>query len=223
MYRTSKKSRNGDVDEGADNLMADTLIAGTTLVEKESRSIGDIVVGGIVEWDDTFSTIPEGFNLCDGSTISDPLSSYNGSAVPDLNTEYLSIPASQWIANNPNSDDVTHGVFVINQLLLQAGGISFTCGINLPHGATVTACIVDGSAGTTDEDWKLQFSARDSITATDMATEKFGTEETTIASATIDNENNVYGLSTSGLTNADVIHGARITYTPRFKFIIRVR
>ena len=68
--------------------MADQLITGTTLVEKESRSIGDIPIGGIVAWAKSFPgvpTLPEGFLECDGSVVVDSLSPLNGQTLPDLN------------------------------------------------------------------------------------------------------------------------------------------
>lgn len=68
--------------------MADTLITGTTLVEKESRSIGDVPIGGIVSWLKNFTGVPnlaEGWVECDGSTIADALSPLNGQTLPNLN------------------------------------------------------------------------------------------------------------------------------------------
>ncbi len=68
--------------------MADTLIAGTTLVEKESRSIGDVPIGGIVAWAKSLSGVPslaEGWVECDGSVLVDAQSSLNGQTIPDLN------------------------------------------------------------------------------------------------------------------------------------------
>ena len=68
--------------------MADTLITGTTLVEKESRSIGDVPIGGIVSWAKTLSGVPnlaEGWVECDGSVLVDALSPLNGQTIPDLN------------------------------------------------------------------------------------------------------------------------------------------
>ncbi len=88
MYRITKESRNGDVDEGADYIMADTLIAGTTLVEKESRSIGDVPIGGIVAWAKSLTAVPnlaEGWVECDGAVLVDALSPLNGQTIPDLN------------------------------------------------------------------------------------------------------------------------------------------
>ncbi len=76
------------MDEGADYIMADTLIAGTTLVEKESRSIGDTPIGGIVAWAKTLSGVPnlaEGWVECDGTVLVDALSPLNGQTIPDLN------------------------------------------------------------------------------------------------------------------------------------------
>ena len=68
--------------------MADTLITGTTLVEKESRSIGDVPIGGIVSWAKTLSGVPnlaEGWVECDGAVLVDALSTLNGQTIPDLN------------------------------------------------------------------------------------------------------------------------------------------
>ena len=76
------------MDEGAISIMADQLITGTTLVEKESRSIGDVPIGGIVSWAKTLAGVPnlaEGWVECDGSVLVDALSPLNGQTIPDLN------------------------------------------------------------------------------------------------------------------------------------------
>jgi len=68
--------------------MADQLITGTTLVEKESRSIGDAPIGAILAWAKTLSGVPnlaEGWVECDGSVLVDALSPLNGQTIPDLN------------------------------------------------------------------------------------------------------------------------------------------
>jgi len=68
--------------------MADQLLTGTTLVEKESRSIGDVPIGGIVSWAKTLSGVPnlaEGWVECDGTVLVDALSPLNGQTIPDLN------------------------------------------------------------------------------------------------------------------------------------------
>ena len=72
--------------------MADTLIAGTTLVEKESRSIGDVPIGGIIPWLKNLTgvpNLPDGWVLCDGSVVTDNLSLLNGVTIPDLNGDAL--------------------------------------------------------------------------------------------------------------------------------------
>tara|TARA_Y100000310_G_scaffold151386_1_gene150985 strand:- start:1718 stop:2182 length:465 start_codon:yes stop_codon:yes gene_type:complete len=58
------------------------------LVEKESRSVGDVPIGGVVAWLSNIAgvpNLPEGWALCDGSTISDGNSPLNGQTIPDLN------------------------------------------------------------------------------------------------------------------------------------------
>lgn len=68
--------------------MADTLLTGTTLIESSTRSVGDVPIGGIVPWLPNLSGVPglpEGWMLCDGSTVNDALSPMNGTTIPDLN------------------------------------------------------------------------------------------------------------------------------------------
>ncbi len=84
MYRIIKRPE----DSGVHCLMADQLLTGTTLVEKESRSIGDVPVGGIVAWVKSLAGVPnlaEGWVECDGSVLADSQSSLNGQTIPDLN------------------------------------------------------------------------------------------------------------------------------------------
>ncbi len=221
MYRITKKSRNGDVDEGANSLMADTLIGGTTLVEKESRSIGDIAVGGIIEWDDTFAGIAEGFNLCDGSTITDPLSSYNGSAVPDLNTNYLSIGGFGWSGARPDTNDIAYDIGS-GSMTLTGAAISAVAAVELPHGATITSVIVTSNVSTENYFLKSALLA-DNGTVQTHAQESLNTEDVVITDPIVDNSTRQYFLSTSTMDATDVIWGAKIEYTPRFKFIIRIK
>lgn len=201
--------------------MADTLLTGTTLVEKESRSIGDVPVGGIVELDDTYTNVPDGFNLCDGSTINDSLSSYNGSAIPDLNTNYFFINPATAIPANPDIDDVAITAVAATDT---AGENQFSFPANLPNGITITECIVYGNVGAEDEIWQL-IEVDSSGGQVVMATAHINSADTTITNPTVDMENHSYGIHASigTMAAADALYGARIKYTPRFKFIIRIR
>ena len=205
--------------------MADILITGTTLVEKESRSIGDIPIGGIIEWDNTFASIPEGFNLCDGSTITDPLSSYNGSAVPNLNTNFYSVPGTKFTSGRADTDVITRS-HTDGAIQAGASDMETVLSIEIPHGAIITGVVVEGNAGAeAGITWTMFHGARDGGAATTMATAAVGTTDTSITDATIDNENRIYFIGTgiNEFDAGDEINGALITYTPRFKFIIRVR
>ena len=205
--------------------MADTLLTGTTLVEKESRSVGDIPVGGIVEWDDTFSAIPENFRECNGETVNDPSSPYVGTAVPDLNTNYWTTTGLAFVGSGTSGDGVDgwnyeeniYGTMHIND------SITVAVSVNLPHGAVVTSCIVEGDAGSEDTSWTLLRRQKASTTDTEMATANIGTADTSIYSATIDNATYSYFIKTGTLANHDDIFGTTIIYTPRFKFIIRIK
>ena len=203
--------------------MADTLITGTTLIEKESRSIGDVPIGGIVEFDETLFTIPDGYAPCDGATITDPLSSYNGTAVPNLNTEYYSVPATEFKGLNPDTDALNYSI-AQSSLTTDGAGIFLQAPINLPNGAVVTACIVYGNAGATAETWTLTHTTITSGSGqTTMATANVDTEDTTITDATIDNSTDLYQLETTSMDATDIINSALITFTPRKKFIIRIK
>lgn len=68
--------------------MADVLISGTTLVEKETRSIGDVPIGTILSFAKSLSgvpTLPSSFVECNGQTLVDANSTLNGTVIPDLN------------------------------------------------------------------------------------------------------------------------------------------
>jgi len=197
--------------------MADTLIAGTTIVESSTRSNADIPVGGIIEWDNTFASLPEGFLECDGTTVNDPLSVYNGSAVPDLNTSHVSIGGASWESSAPATDDVAKGAFGTK---FDTGSGAFVADIQIPHKAVVTGAIVYGEDATNT--WILNRVDKDASSATPMATGNVDTEDTTISAATIDNDNYYYAFTVTIGTD-DFIRAAMVTYTPRFKFIIRIR
>ncbi|MCP3686648.1 MAG: hypothetical protein GY861_28755 [bacterium] len=199
--------------------MADQLLTGTTLVEKESRSAGDVAIGGIIEWDDTYTTIPDNFRLCDGGTVTDPTSPYNGNTVPDYNTEYLSIPASNPITQNAN---ISYTGNAAQNTLTAGATLMFLVPINLPNGATITEVLFSGSDATEPYTIKRIGNGASSGSET-MATDNLNTASTTITSGTIDNKNYRYFAYIGSLTSTDVYYGGLITYTPRMKFIIRIK
>ena len=209
------------MDEGANGLMADTLIAGTTLIEKESRSIGDIPVGGIIEWDDTFNSLPNGFNLCDGSTITDPLSSYNGSAIPNYNTNYYSLIGAQFNGINPDTSNISYQN-TNGYLQADSDGIICVAHVTLPQGAIVTS--VEGYSNVSDENISLKRMDTSSGASTILtAPTNFNTAQETITNETIENSTYSYHLFTSSIDTGVRIYGALIKYTPRQKFIIRIK
>lgn len=200
--------------------MADQLITGTTLIESSSKSNADIPIGGIIEFDDTYSSIPDGFVACDGSVVNDPLSSYNGATLPNLNTNYWSCPGMAF----KGGTDGTSWEFNSNpyEFRNDTGGQDiYYAKINIPHKAVITGAIV--YASDTGNSWELdRVSNSNGSSYSVMATTTNGTEDTTISNATIDNQNYNYILICT-IANSGHIDGARITYTPRYKFIIRIR
>jgi len=196
--------------------MADQLLTGTTLVEKESRSAGDITIGGIIEFDDTYSNVPDGFNLCDGSTINDSRSAYNGVAVPDLNTDYLTVAGASFTELSNTSATVSWDA---SGTLLSGDAGEAVATIQIPNGSKVTGAVLYGSSATPT--WLLKRKTLSGGAVSTMATANNNTEDTTISNETIDNDTYTYVFSCSHSDSN--IYGARITYTPRFKFIIRIR
>lgn len=91
--------------------MADTLITGTTLVEKESRSIGDVPIGGVVSWLKDLTGVPnlaEGWVECDGSVLVDALSPLNGQTIPDLNGDNRFLRGDSTSGGTGGGENHTH-------------------------------------------------------------------------------------------------------------------
>jgi len=109
--------------------MADTLITGTTLVEKESRSIGDVPIGGIVSWAKTLSGVPnlaEGWVECDGAVLVDALSPLNGQTIPDLNGDNRFLRGDSASGGTGGSETHLHGNESIGNSTHTSGASSFT-------------------------------------------------------------------------------------------------
>lgn len=128
-------------------------------------------------------------------------------------TQYWSAPGCQFEPNNPDIQDVrqsgANGIAI--QDASAVGG--FILGVNIPHGATVTAVVVYGSD--TAKNWEMR---REIITGTGSATTmttstNFSTEETNIVDPIVNNQTHRYWILTDTLANTDIIYGARITYT----------
>lgn len=81
----------------------------------------------------------------------------------------------------------------------------------MPHGVTVVSAKVFGSAA--GETWYLRKMVLSTLAKTNMASAGFGTEDTSIVSPVIDNNDNAYYFSTTSLDSGDRINGARIGYT----------
>ena len=112
--------------------MADQLITGTTLVEKESRSIGDVPVGGIVSWAKSLSGVPnltEGWVECDGAVLVDALSSLNGQTIPDLNGDNRFLRGESTSGGTGGSESHSHTI-------MDAAGQSGTGSQDLGSGTT---------------------------------------------------------------------------------------
>ncbi len=124
--------------------------------------------------------------------------------------EFITIPAENFTAENPNSDDVTRGV-AGGRIQAQADGIRFFAPVNLPSGSTIIEVIVYGNAAATAEIWGL-YRANHTGGANEKAAENIGTADTSITDPIVNNEDNIYYILTSSLDTNDTIYGARIKY-----------
>lgn len=126
-------------------------------------------------------------------------------------TLYYSLPGVSFTTDKPDVDDIT--MASSGYIRIDAGTPGLRVGISLPHGATVTGCIVYGNAAATDTDWYLYRVAHDSVSSDLMATAAIDTEDTSISDAVIDNGSYVYLITTGSLAANDQVYGLRITYT----------
>jgi len=131
-------------------------------------------------------------------------------AVKANTTNYYSIPGSAWTPSNPDTDQCH---FINNTVVADADGLIFYAPVNLPHGATVTKVIIYGNAGATAETWTLYATEADPSGNFTMATANFGTADSTISYAIIDNSKYTYWLYSSTIDTNDAIEGGIITYT----------
>ncbi len=123
-------------------------------------------------------------------------------------TQYFSIagvgfrPTDEEIVYQVANGSISHDV--------NDGNKAFRASVELPHGAVVTAVVV--FSDNTGDNWTMARQTNDGGTQVTMAAAVGGTEDTSITSATIDNQNFTYRLQAVS-DNSENIDGARITYT----------
>ena len=151
------------------------------------------------------NVVTENFNTTDFLVASNIVNLKN-------KTSYWSCSATAFHALLPDVDDIHYGMntgdltadAAINNDTLQAP-------VNLPNGAVITGVIVYGSDGTNAVSlFRKTLNAAGSTL--EMASTSINTEDTTISNATVDNSTYGYFLEVEH-GNADVLYGARVTYT----------
>jgi len=126
-------------------------------------------------------------------------------------TSYLAIAGCEFHTDTPATDNVyvdfDNGILIITT----GTSVSAGCSVSLPHEAVVTAAKVEGTGTWT---WYLY---RDTHARTgfpeQLATAANGTEDTTIANATIDNATYSYWFEIFALDTDEDVRSAKITYT----------
>ena len=124
---------------------------------------------------------------------------------------YHSFPGTAFHPTNPDTDQHHYGVS--GKLISDSDGMSVYAPVMLPDGCTVTACLVDGSAGLTDEYWTLWRITHSDQTNAIMGQTTVQTEDTSISNAVIDNSLYSYMISVISMDTADELYYARIKYT----------
>jgi len=126
--------------------------------------------------------------------------------------EVWSATGVDFIAIDISLDDVNYDNSLWGEAVAVGSGIVFNCAVHLPNGATITSIKVFGNVGATAETYTLLRNNFAAGTAETLATANIGTEDTTISSAVINNEDFHYFIRTSSLDTTDTIYGAVIKY-----------
>ena len=161
---------------------------------------------GINPMIDRLNSISNANGLVIGSVVSGTSLVVVGSKVRAPKTSYYSINPTQW-AQFDNYWSMSYGSLV----QINTSPRSLNCGINLPHDAVVTSIIVNGSPNTNT--WRLYQVDKSSATSYIMASANINSADSTIGSATIDNQNFTYALNAFSFTSGEIIYGGVITYT----------
>jgi len=103
-----------------------------------------------------------------------------------------------------NSYDASNGV-----MKRMSGEVAAS--VTLPHGATVTGCVVYCDTST-DTWWLYRAEINSNTAGTIMATANNNTEDTSISNSVVDNQTYKYWIR-GEYTDQDDYRGARITYT----------
>ncbi len=124
---------------------------------------------------------------------------------------YYSMAGTNFRPTNPDVDDHHYGVD--GKLVSDRDGMSVYAPVMLPDGCTVTAVLVDGSAGLTDEYWTLYQIAHSDQTNALVAQALVQVEDVSISNEVIDNSLYSYIISVVSMDTADELYYARIKYT----------
>lgn len=179
----------------------------------------DLVVGGNSSiTDNMFFSIEQ---IEQGDTVSitlggDGIGTAGTSGGTSTVTSYWSAPGIAW------SGKYFGGGFGDEFILYDSSGtaendgggdsMSWSCPVELPHGAIITSVVVYGSAS--DENWQLNRSiVSSSSNGNEMANANFNSIDSSVSYSTIDNANYRYWFETSTLDDPDRIYSARIIYT----------
>lgn len=191
------------VDYHADMTAERKITAGEGIDFTDNGANGTFVIAG-----ENATTTNKGiasFNTNDFTVASGAVSLKN-------KTSYWSCHGMHFHAYNPDTDQLAATSLTLGNMTMQQDNVAVFAHVDLPHGAVITSVNVLGDAAASAETWELRRVSTSNST-TLMAGANINTADTSISSATVDNQEYHYFLVTSTLDTSDDIRGARISYT----------
>lgn len=105
-------------------------------------TVGNVPVGAVIAWMKSFPntpSLPSGFVECNGQTLIDASSVYNGATLPNLN------PAGRMLLGDTTSGSVGGTYGTHTHTLSVAGTVSGTAAVDFSSASISGTCSVDGS------------------------------------------------------------------------------
>lgn len=94
-------------------------VTGNTQIDGDLTVLGDIIgtfgmcpIGSVIAWLESFTntpTLPDGWVRCNGQTLADVTSVYNGLTIPDLNNHVAATPETKTFLRGSQTSGLTGG------------------------------------------------------------------------------------------------------------------
>lgn len=100
----------GQIDVGDVSYLLSFMFQGGAEPAQLVPTSESVPIGTVIDWlpSDPGAVIPDGFLLCDGSVIDDPLSPYDGATLPDLVGRYVDGMSQVWPPGQAITGSTSH-------------------------------------------------------------------------------------------------------------------